>query len=190
MPGDRSKEPFLTLPTRCAGPLSTSNKISSWLAPDAWVSGSVQTHDDATPPNPIGFAGCGLLNFNPTVAAHVTTVAAETGTGADVNVDFNDEGLTHWNGLAESQTKKAVVTLPEGMTINPNGERPRRLLAVRSRARNAQLTSGEGCPNASKVGSLHVDTPIAEEAVEGSIFLAEQDDPKTTAPVRRIPSTR
>jgi hypothetical protein len=37
-------------------------------------------------------------------------------------------------------------------------------------------------PNASKIGTLHVDTPIVAEGIDGSVFVAQQDDPATTAP--------
>jgi hypothetical protein len=177
------EEPFLTLPTNCAGPLMTSYEIASWLAPDQWVSGSVQTHDNAIPPNPVGFSGCGKLGFAPSVEAHGTTNQAETGSGLDFNLDFNDEGLQDPDGLAESTAKKAIVTLPKGMTINPSAGEGLGVCTPADLDRETLNSApGEGCPNASKVGTLHVDLPIVEEPVEGSIFLAQQDDPTTTTP--------
>jgi len=177
------EKPLLTLPTRCEGPLETAFKADSWLHPGAWLSYTIATHNDSVPPGPLGTSGCSKLGFEPQFSAKPTTDSAETGSGLDVNVDFADEGLTNPEGLALSTAKKAVVTLPEGVTINPSiGEG----LGVCTPAQIARETvdsaPGEGCPNSSKIGTLHVDTPLAYEGVDGSVFLAQQDDAATTTP--------
>ena len=42
---------------------------------------------------------------------------------------------------------------------------------------------GQGCPEASKVGSLEVETPLLEgKLLRGSLYVASQDDPATTQP--------
>ncbi|HEY8814944.1 MAG TPA: hypothetical protein VIP57_07560, partial [Candidatus Dormibacteraeota bacterium] len=177
------EKPFLTLPSACTGPLTSSYETDSWQEPGKWVKGSVLTHDDAEPPNPQGFTGCGKLDFSPEVESKVSTGAAETGTGMDFNLDFNDEGLTSPTGLAGSEAKKAVVTLPEGMTVDPSVAEGLGVCTPADIARET-LTSapGEGCPNSSKVGTLHVDTPLVGEGIDGSVFVAQQDDPSTTTP--------
>jgi hypothetical protein len=178
-----SRPPFLTLPTSCSGPLATTYETDSWQEPGKWLSGSVLTHDDAIPSNPQGFSGCGKLNFSPKIESKATSDSAETGTGLDFNVDFHDEGLKNPDGLAQSSARKAVVTLPEGVTINPSiGEGLD--VCTPTDLQHETLTSapGAGCPNSSKIGTLHLDTPIADEGVDGSVFLAQQDDPTTTEP--------
>jgi hypothetical protein len=175
--------PFLTLPRACDGPLSTNYAVNSWGEPDNWVEGSVLTHDDAEPPNPQGFTGCGKLDFTPQIASQPTTDQAETGTGFDFSVDFEEEGLLNPKGLAGSQAKKAVVTLPDGVTINPSvGEGLGVCTPADLDRETLQADPGEGCPNPSKVGTLHLETPLVGEPIEGSVFLAQQDDPTTTTP--------
>jgi hypothetical protein len=176
-------KPFFTTPRSCTGPATTAFVADSWDNPGTWVGGSALTHDNAEPPHPQGFTGCGKLGFSPEVESKVSTRSAETGTGLDFSLDFNDEGLTNPKGLAQSDVKKSVVTLPEGVTINPSiGEG----LGVCSPAQLdrelMQTKPGDGCPNESKIGSVHVDTKLLETPVEGQIFLAEQDDPGTTTP--------
>ncbi len=173
--------PFLTLPTECSGPKETHYEIDSWEEPGSWVEGGVLTHDNAEPPNPTGFTGCGKLGFAPSIESVATTNQAETGTGFDFNVDFHDEGLKNPEGLSQSISKKAEVILPEGMTINPSvGEG----LGVCTPADLARETldsePGEGCPNSSKIGSLHTEFPILDQPIDGSIYLAQEDDPRTT----------
>ena len=38
----------------------------------------------------------------------------------DVHFGINQDGMLHENTLAPSHLKKAVVTLPEGMSLNPS----------------------------------------------------------------------
>ncbi len=179
-------KPFITLPTNCSEPLLSSYQAASWNDRDGdglpdTDAGSILTHDPFGTPAP--FDGCARLRFTPKTETKTSSESAETGSGLDFSVDFHDEGLTSVEGLAQSQVKKAVVTLPEGLTINPSvGEG----LAVCTPAQIDKETldsqPGEGCPNASKLGTLHVDTPLLDEGIDGSVFLAQQDDAATTTP--------
>jgi hypothetical protein len=182
-PTDTPEVPFLTLPGSCVGPVPTVFKADSWQEPGDFVEAISTSHDNAEPPNPQGFTGCGKLDFSPKIDSQPTADSAESGSGLDFNLDFSDEGLTNKKGLAASATKKAVVTLPEGMTINPSvGEGLGVCTLADLDRETADSKSGEGCPNSSKVGSLQVELPIVNEPLAGSIFLAQQDDPKTTEP--------
>jgi hypothetical protein len=181
-PVERAK-PFLTLPRSCTGPAPTVWHADSWQEPDVWKEGIVLSHDGATPPNPQGLTGCGKLGFAPRMESKPSSKSAETGSGLDFNLDFNQEGILSSEGLAQSEAKKAVVTLPEGVTINPSiGEG----LGVCSPSdldrEKLNSAPGDGCPNSSKIGTLHLDTPLVSEGIEGSVFLAQQDDPATTTP--------
>jgi hypothetical protein len=175
--------PFLTLPRSCTGPVVTSFEADSWQSPGSFVFGELLSHDDAIPPNPQGMTGCSKLGFNPTIDSRATTASAETGTGLDFSVDFHDEGLMNPSGIAQSEIKKAVVTLPEGMTINPSvGEGLGVCTPSDLDRETVSSAPGEGCPSNSKLGSVHLETPLVEESIEGSVFLAEQDNPETSTP--------
>jgi hypothetical protein len=178
-----SQTPLLTLPTSCTGPAFTAYSADSWQSPGQWIAGGSFTHDNAKPANPQGFTGCGKLGFNPTVESQTTTKSAETGSGLDFNVAFDDEGIENPDGLVQSQAKKAEVTLPEGVTINPSIGEGLGVCTPADYARE-RLDSqpGEGCPDSSKIGTLHLETPIIDESMEGSVYLAEEDDPTTTEP--------
>ncbi len=176
--------PFLTLPRSCQGPLETSYEAVSWQEPFAApFKGSVLSHDNAEPSNLQGMTGCSKLGFSPTIESKATTSQAETGTGLDFSVEFNDEGLTNPSGLAQSDIKEARVTLPEGVTINPSvGEGLAVCTPADLKRETLNSAPGEGCPNASKLGTLLLETPLIDRSVEGSVFLAQQDDPGTTTP--------
>jgi len=175
--------PVFTLPTECVGPVTTHWEADSWTQPGKLLEGDLESHDDAVPPNPVGFHGCGKLPFAPSTESKATAEAAETGTGLDFNLDFNDEGLKVPDGISQSLTRKAVIALPEGMTINPSvGEGLGVCTPADLDRETLHSKPGEGCPNSSKVGSLHTEFPIVEDPIDGSIYLAQQDDPKTTEP--------
>ncbi len=183
-PTNAPELPFLTLPRSCQGPLSTAYEAVSWQEPFAPpFKGSVITHDNAEPPNPQGMTGCSKVGFSPTIDSKATTTQAETGTGLDFVVDIHDEGLTSPTGLAQSDIKDAKITLPQGMTINPSvGEGLAVCAPADLKRETLHSAPGEGCPNASKLGTLHAETPLVDEAIDGDVFLAQQDDPTTTQP--------
>ncbi len=181
------KVPLLTLPRACEGPLASSYAIDSWehpgvllpggepdLSDPAWVTGSVFTHDDAVPPSPLGMTGCAKLGFGPSIAAQPTTKAAQSPTGLDFSLDVHDEGLTSPTGLANSDIRKAVVTLPEGFTTNPSIAEGLNVCTEADLAGETfNSAPGAGCPNASKIGTVEVETPLLDENVNGSLFVAK-----------------
>ncbi len=182
--------PFITLPTNCDGAEATTYASDSWQEPGAflpggepdlsdpaWDSGSVLTHDEATPPNPFGFTGCGKLVFSPSISAAPTTKAAESPTGLDFSLDVQDEGLTSGPGRAASQIRKTVVTLPEGFTVNPSIAEGLEVCTPAQLAKETAFSeAGAGCPNASKIGTVEVETPLLDENVNGSLFQAAPYD--------------
>ncbi len=172
-PTDVPVVPFLTLPRSCVGPQQTLFEADSWQNPGVFVQGFSETHDNATPANPLGFSGCSRLGFSPTVEAAPSSKAAGSSSGLDFGLDVRDEGLTSPTGLAQSDVKKTVVTLPEGMVTNPS------LASGLSSCTEADLARetvnaepGEGCPEAAKIGGVEVETPLLEEPLKGSLFVA------------------
>jgi len=178
-PTEPGKIPLITMPSACSGPLSFNLSADSWQNPGKFVSGSVQTTDYNG--NSVGVSGCDKLPYNPANETVMSTNQAETGTGLDFNVDFPNNGLFDQSAVAESNTEKVEVTLPEGVTINPSvGEGLGFCTPSQYKKETAASAFGEGCPADSKVGSLDLTTPLIEEGLEGSVFLAQQDNPETT----------
>jgi hypothetical protein len=176
-PVQRTGRAFLTLPRSCTGPAATHYALDPWVEPGVWAEGSVLTHDGAEPPNPQGFTGCGKLGFKPSISAKPTTLAAQSPTGLDFSLDVSDEGLTNARGLAQSDIKKAVVTLPEGMTANPSLAEGLETCTEADLARetlNSEL--GAGCPNGSKIGTVELESKLVDEPIKGSLFIASQNE--------------
>ncbi|HWM55696.1 MAG TPA: hypothetical protein VNO20_09940 [Solirubrobacterales bacterium] len=171
-PASVATRPYLTLPRACEGPLSTTFKAASWRQPADLSEASALTHDDVG--NPLGMTGCSKLGFSPSITAQPTSKAAQSPSGLDFSLDVADEGITNPTGLAQSDIKETVVTLPEGFTTNPSIAEG---LEVCTEAQLAKETAksplGTGCPSASKIGTVEVETPLLDEQVNGSLFIAK-----------------
>jgi hypothetical protein len=174
-PVKAAEEPLLTMPRSCTGPLLTSFRTRSWQDPGAWLTYEVESHTADEPPVPLGTGGCEVLRFAPEIATAPTTDAAESPTGLAFDLRVEDPNLTSPAAIAHSDIQKAVVTLPEGVTINPSQAEG---LATCSEAQLAKETAsspfGAGCPPDSKIGTVEVESPLAkEEVLRGSLFVAE-----------------
>lgn len=177
---DLPLKPFLTTPRACTGPLETVFRVRPWPLPgegeSPWFEDSVLTHDDAEPPNPQGMVGCGQLGFNPSITAQPTSKAGSSPTGLDFSLDVVDEGLTNPDpeARANSDIRKTVVTLPEGFTVNPSIADGLEVCTEAQLAKEtARSAPGDGCPNASKIGNVEVETPLLEDkSVNGALYQA------------------
>jgi len=159
-----SPAPFLTLPRACTGPLSTLFEAESWEGAFSETSALSE-----------GMTGCEKLGLKPTISAKPTTKAAASGTGLNFALDLQDEGLANPEGIAGSDLKQAVVTLPEGMTANPSQAEG---LGVCTEAQlnreTAASAPGEGCPEASKIGNVEVESPLLQgDLLKGTLFIAK-----------------
>ena len=182
---------YLSLPPSCTGPLVTTVSGDSWqdpgsylangepdLSDPAWVEATSLSHDEEGSPQ--GLSGCNQVAFTPETSGQLSTARAASPTGFDLNFEMRDEGLVNPKLTAPSQAKKAVVTLPEGMTINPSLAAGLGVCTPADYAAETVTSApGEGCPNASKIGTFTVQSPLFEEPVAGSLFLAEPDNPAT-----------
>jgi hypothetical protein len=176
-PANIAKKPFFTMPRSCTGPLTTTAEAFAWQDPSVPVKVKSTT--------PLGMSGCSKVGFAPKISTQPTTDQAESPSGLDVGVDIDDEGLGNPSGIALSDIKKARVTLPVGMTVNPSQAEGLLTCSPSEYAREEIDTEpGEGCPEASKIGTVRADTPLLEEAhpLEGALYVAQQDDPSTATP--------
>ncbi len=168
-PGGPSDPPFLTVPRACEGSLPTLFSARSWEEP-----GILETGEALTP----GFGFCSKLLLAPEFDAQATSKAASSPTGIDIDLEIDDEGYEDPDVTADSDIKKAVVTLPEGMTANPSlaeGLATCSPAAYEGEAIGAG--AGVGCPEASKVGTVEAETPLLEdEVLKGELFIASQND--------------
>lgn len=166
--------PFVTLPRSCSGPLQTIFEADPWSAPGSFAKAVATTHDGSKPPQPLGLGGCAELGFSPRVSAQPTSSSAESPSGLDFDLDVQDEGLTNPEGTAKSDIRKAVVTLPEGVTINPSqAEGLGACTQAQFAAERADRPPSEGCPQSAKIGTVEVESKLLEGSVlRGALYVA------------------
>ena len=149
------------MPTQC-GSLQYSIAADSWQGDSA----SASFND----PNPI--TGCGLLSFNPSITVGLGSSAADSPTSASVDVHV-PQGPDSPGPLATPYLKSAVVTLPQGIQLSPAAADG---LQACSEAQFGPDTPAEpACPDASKIGTAEIDSPISADPLTGGIFLAQQN---------------
>ncbi len=157
--------PYLSNPTSCtAEPVDATITASSWSEPEREVSAQMGV-------GPLG--GCDRLVLPATLTAEVTSDAAYSPTGLDVDTNVSQ---TYGNaeGLATSALKREVVTLPEGMTVNPSaGAGLEGCTEAEYAEEGVQYLAGRGCPPQSRLATVKIVTPALKEEVTGSLFLAE-----------------
>jgi len=173
---------FLTTPTDCEhGPFQIRTEVQSWLGQHD--STTFFSHNDSN--EPAGVDRCDRVPFEPAIEAQPTTHSAETGTGLEFDLKVPEAGLQNPDGLAQSLLKKAVVTLPDGFTLNPSAAEGLGVCTAADYAREKLKSQpGEGCPDSSTLGTVEIKSPLLEggEVATGTLFLAQPDDPATAEP--------
>jgi hypothetical protein len=128
------------------------------------------------------------FRFEPDISLQPTDASAGGPTGLDVHLQVpqrNDEvasakELYAQNGFAQGIStppiEKAVVTLPEGMTISPSAAQG--LGACSLEQIGLGTDAAVQCPDDSQVGTLTLHTPIlpVDEQPEGFIYVAKQGE--------------
>lgn len=176
-PSGAPERAFLTNPPDCEhGPFTVRTEVLSWHGDTD--SQSILTHNNTG--EPAGVDRCDRVPFDPTIDAEPSTKNASNPSGLDFDMQIPDTGLLNPVGRAQSLLKKAVVTLPQGYTLNPSaGEGLGYCTEAQYEAEKVGTKPGEGCPNASKLGDVTVDSPLLEtgELAEGSLYIAQPNDP-------------
>jgi DNA-binding beta-propeller fold protein YncE len=168
---------FLTLPANCEQPYAPTLDGVSWptkAAPGGFNFGPLEYPLQDGSGDPLKLTGCNQLAFGPAFTAEPTTDKASAPSGLDVNLRFDDEGLTNATGVAQSQIKDTSVALPEGFTVNPSSGVGLGGCTSADYARETvESPPGAGCPNNSKLGTVDIETPLLTQKIHGSLFIAQ-----------------
>jgi hypothetical protein len=173
-PSEGPRLPYLTLPTSCSETApKLSVEVDSMQASGLFVGESGSFVDGNGQTAPIG--GCEAVPFSPQISSSTTSKLSDSASGLNFALTLPDQGLLGQHGIVETEPEKTEVTLPAGMTVNPSAANG---LSVCTPAQYhaANGEPGQGCPESSKVGTLVAKTPLLEEAIEGSVYLAAPHD--------------
>jgi len=158
----QAPQAYLTMPASCGGPLTFTAAASSW-----------QGGSEVSSSNAPALQACDSLAFDPHPVGQLTDPRTTSPSGYEFDLDADNSSLLEPSRRVPSQVRDAVVTLPEGVTINPSvGAGLGACAPAQYAAETAFSPPGAGCPNNSKIGDFTVSTPLFEERLEGAIYLA------------------
>jgi hypothetical protein len=169
---------YLSLPTSCEEPMNFVAVASSWQQAGELTR---PTLDKAV------LGGCSKLEFQPHALAQLSSPRASSPSGYAFDIEVDTHGVTDpvcfagptfATGCAPTPVRKAKVTLPEGVSINPSVGAG---LGVCSRAQyelgeTPSSPFGAGCPSEAKIGDFSVASPIVSGPIKGAIYLAAPYD--------------
>jgi hypothetical protein len=193
---------FLRNPTSCTAPagspvqdgLATSLAIDSWVNPGArdangdpaagdprWQTGTWVTHAAPGypyPPSAFGGhllpTGCDKVPFSPSFDFRPAVPSVRANSPTPFQVDLSLPQSDDPTSIGESDLKKVVVTLPEGVRVSPSSADG--LGACSPDRIGLHSTADPSCPDSSKIGTLTIKTPLIDEELTGSVYLATPHD--------------
>ncbi|HEX7245610.1 MAG TPA: hypothetical protein VF245_08605 [Solirubrobacterales bacterium] len=166
--------PYLTLPTACGSPPLLTVSADSVDNPGVFVSETAPAREEAGNPAPL--IGCEAVPFDPSIGATPTTGAADSPAGLSFGLKLPNKGLLNPKdgAVTETEPEKLELDLPPGISVNPSSANG--IAACTWEQFKAVSLTDQGCPDASKLGTLIAHTPLLDEAVEGSVYLAAPRD--------------
>jgi hypothetical protein len=156
-PSGLPEVPFLSNPTDCSLERQLSVTATSYEFPNE--------PSTKTAPFP-KITGCGKLVFAPAFTAVPTNPEASAPTGLEAELKIPQDETP--GGLATSTLKGAVVSLPEGMTINSSAGDG--LAACSAQEVHFEENIPAQCPDAAKIGSAEIDVPALERVIKGAVY--------------------
>jgi hypothetical protein len=200
---------FLRNPTSCTSSssvgLPSTLQMDSWvhpgqLGPDGlpdlsdpnWKSATSTSHQAPGYPllpeeqgEPLGTTGCAAVPFTPLISSHPTTTNADSPSGfvVDLAIPQTCWEAGEFDSICQSDLKGSVVTLPEGMSVNPasaSGQgscSPDQIGLTTPVGSPGEIhfdTKPAACPDNSKIGAVEIETPLLDDPLKGGIYLAEQ----------------
>ena len=177
---------MFTNPSDCSGsPLVTTIYADSWENPAAFNADGTPVNleesawvkaESESPP----VTGCSALRFTPEAfSVQPDTSAADSPSGLtfDLQVAQTEQPNTH----GTPPLRDSTVTLPAGLIANPASAAG---LVGCSEEQIGWLggtltnftPAPPACPDASRLGSVEVTTPILEKPIVGSLYLANQNE--------------
>ena len=160
--------PLLTNPTSCGTPRTATLGVDDWEEPGNFSGSRTRT---ASLPE---LSGCEKLDFSPTITVTPDGTGGSAPSGLNVEEHLPQEATENPNGLAEADVRDTTVTLPEGVQISPGAANG--LQACSPSQIGLHTAEKPMCPDASKVATVEVNTPLLPEPLTGAAYLATQDE--------------
>ena len=153
--------PYTNNPSVCTGaPLPVTADVYSYQDP------AKPAHADSSYP---ATTGCENQKFDPVFNLGLTSLEADSASGMDIQLKADQ--FLEGTAASPSTLRSAVLTLPPGLTINPD--------AADGQSSCSDAEAGFGteragnCPDNSKIGTMEVHTPALDGPLIGSLYIGE-----------------
>lgn len=182
----------VTLPTTCFDP-EESSFYSTWFRGESWGEPNPTFPEGSTPweaslPPGVRTTGCESVPFDPSLAVDAGTNDVDSPAPATVTTkmpfDPAKEGGEVRNGgtegISQSYMRKAEVSLPHGMGLNPSGAQGLEACTDAQFKKGVRVMDNE-CPDNSKIGTVEVESAPLAEPLEGNVYVGTQNsnDPES-----------
>jgi hypothetical protein len=176
--------PMFTNPADCSGePLTAKLYMDSWKSPGTFNADGTPEPEGAGWPSvtyespPV--TGCDLLHFEAAMSAKPDTSAGDSPTGLDF--DLTVPQTEEPGKLATPPLRDATVAMSPGMTVDPSSATGLEAcseseIGWKGGTLSNFTEAAPSCPEASRVGTVEVTTPLLEKPVVGSVYLATQNE--------------
>jgi hypothetical protein len=181
----------ITLPTTCFDQNQWPHLYSTWFRGESYGETNPTFPEGSTAfesklPSP---TGCDKVPFDPGVQINPGTDDVDSPSGATVTttlpfdsareggeVRVNGKGETE--GISQSHVRKAEITLPVGMGLNPAGAQGL-VVCTDAQFKKGVRTYTNECPQGSNIGTVVVKSQALAGPLTGNVYLGE---PKGTDP--------
>ncbi|MGA8744629.1 MAG: hypothetical protein WB507_02045 [Solirubrobacterales bacterium] len=153
-------KPLTDNPTTCSGqPLSATLDVQTYQQP---------TQHSVKQSSYPAITECARESFKPVLFGTPTTESSDSPSGLEIDLlDPQAEGFS----ASPSELKSATVTLPPGLTINPDAADGQS--ACPDEKANFGSEGPAECPDNAKIGTFEISSPVLSGQMEGSIYIGE-----------------
>jgi hypothetical protein len=174
---------YLTNPTTCTNPNEFEHLYSTWFRAESWLEPNPNFPNGSTPVEAkvedssgklIQQEGCETVPFEPAIDVAPGTTAIDSPAAATITTKLPfDPAKEGGEAQSQSHLRKAVVTLPAGMGLNPSGSSG--LVACSdAQFKKGVRTYNNECPANSRIGTASIDSPPLAKSLTGNIYVGQQ----------------
>jgi hypothetical protein len=176
---------YITNPTTCFDPNlpEYSTLYSTWFRAESYADPVGNFPNGYTPAEAklpmvdgkrVMQEGCETIPFDPSVAIDPGTTEVDSPAPATVTTKLPFDPATEGGeGQMQSHVRKAEVSLPKGMGLNPSGAQGLVACTDAQFKKGVRVYANE-CPAASVIGTVVVDSPPLAEPLVGNVYVGEQ----------------
>lgn len=175
---------YINNPTTCFDPSEPANEhlYSTWFRAHSYGKEDPNFPNGSTPVEAkvedatgklIQQKGCGTVPFKPEIDVKPGTNDVDSPAAATVTttLDYLTGGES---AQQESHLRKATVTLPTGMGLNPSGSNGL-VACTDAQFKKGVRTYNNECPSESKIGTAEITSPPLAQPLKGDIYVGTQN---------------